>query len=129
RTMADIDVGQPPSWTRSVGAAFDKKRPLLAGFGRARAAVVVLGCPIVLAPLALFLLVRRVFIPQAVMLDDIGTARGAIARSIAATRRRWWHTAVTLGAMIAGTKIISTTIGLLVLIVAKPPFWLLSLMI
>jgi len=31
--------------------------------------------------------------------------------------------------MIAATKIISTTIGLLVLIVAKPPFWLLSLMI
>ena len=129
RTMADIDVGLPPSWTRSVGAAFDKKRPLLAGFGRAAAAVVVLGCTIVLAPLALFLLVRRVFIPQAVMLDDIGTARGAISRSIAATRRRWWHTAVTLGAMIAATKIISTTIGLLVLIVAKPPFWLLSLMI
>jgi hypothetical protein len=31
--------------------------------------------------------------------------------------------------MIAASKIISTTIGLLVLIVAKPPFWLLSLMI
>ena len=99
------------------------------GFGLAAALVIILGCTIVLAPIALFVLVRRVFLPQAVMLDDVGTGRGAIARSISATRRRWWHTAVTIGAVIAGTKVISTTIGLLVLIVIQPPFWMLSLMI
>jgi hypothetical protein len=129
RTMADMDDGRPPSWRRSVGSALAKWRPLLAGFGLAAALVIVLGCTIVLAPIALFMLVRRVFLPQAVMLDDIGSARGAIARSIAATRRRWLHTAVTIGAMVAATKLVSTTIGLIVLIVAKPPFWLLSLMI
>ncbi len=129
RTMADMDDSRRPSWRRSVGSALAKRRPLLTGFVLAAALVIVLGSTIVLAPVALFMLVRRVFLPQAVMLDDVGTARGAIARSIAATRRRWWHTAVTIGAMIAATKVVSTTIGLLVLIVAKPPFWLLSLMI
>ena len=64
-----------------------------------------------------------------VMFDDVGKARAALARSVATVRRRWWHTAVTIGAVLAATKVVSTTIGLLVLIVAKPPFWLLSLMI
>jgi hypothetical protein len=129
QTMADIDAGQTPSWRRSVGAALANKRPLLTGFGLAAALVILLGCTIVLAPVALFALVRRVFIPQAVVLDDMGTARGAIARSIDAARRRWWHTAITIGVALGATKLVSTTIGLLVLIVAKPPFWLLSLMI
>ena len=127
--MSDIDAGLAPSWTRSVRSALARWRPLLTGFGLAAALVIILGCTIVLAPVALFMLVRRVFIPQAIMLDDAGTARGAIARSIAAVRRRWFNTGVTIGLMIAATKVVSTTIGLLVLIVVQPPFWLLSLMI
>jgi hypothetical protein len=129
QTMSDIDAGRPASWRRSVGTTVGAWRPLLLGFVIAAVGVVLLGCTIVLAPVALFMLVRRVFLPQAVVLDGVDNARAALGRSVDAVHRRWWHTAVTIGTVIAGTKVISTTIGLLVLIVAKPPFWLLSLLI
>ncbi len=129
QTMSDIEADRPPSWKRSIGATSAQWRPLLAGFVIAAVGVIILGCTIILAPVALYLLVRRVFLPQAVMLDHFVKARAALARSVDSVRRRWWHTAVTLGTVILGTKVISTTIGLVVLIIAKPPFWLLSLLI
>ncbi|HWL45634.1 MAG TPA: hypothetical protein VNQ73_22020 [Ilumatobacter sp.] len=102
---------------------------LAGAFGLGALLVLLLGSFVALAPLALFLLVRFQFVAQVAMLEPGLQPRAVLARSAALVRGRWWHTAVTMGLLGGASKLVSALVGLLVLVVVQPPFWLLSIVV
>ena len=73
----------------------------------------------------LFLLVRFAFAPQVITIEG-HTLRRSLRRSWDLTKGRWFHTALTIGLILFAVKLVSTTIGLIVLILFRPPFWVLT---
>jgi hypothetical protein len=77
-------------------------------------------------PIAIWLFVRWQFIPQVTMLEGLG-GFGALRRSGALVRRRWWHTAVVTLAVIVVIVGFGIVVGLLVLVIFTGlPLWALS---
>ena len=80
-------------------------------------------------PVALWLLVRFQFLAQAVVTEGHG-GRGALRRSAALVRGRWWHTALLVGLFNLLVGVSALVTGLLLLVVAAGiPLWLFSALI
>ena len=74
-------------------------------------------------------LVRYQFIAQAVMLDDRGGA-AALQRSSQLVRGRWLHTAFAVALLNGAVALVSTTVGLLLLVSLQAlPLWVFSLLV
>lgn len=124
-TLEDLSAGRAPSASRSIAAVGSRWRPLLGAY-LLMLLVALLGAVfVVIGWIGVFLLVRAAFTPQAVMVPGAGL-RGALGRSWALTKGRWFHTAITIGLILLAIKLISTAIGLLVLVLLGPPFWVLT---
>jgi hypothetical protein len=128
RVIDDMSADRPPSAgvaLRAVGAHW---KPLLAVI-----AVVVLvaltGWLVILAPLAIFVVVRLLPSTQIVVLEQPDGAGAALRRSWRLVRGHWWLTAVTYAVVGLATKLVSGLIGLLILILLRPPFGLLTAII
>ena len=99
------------------------------GFGLVLLTVVGLVGTVLLAPLAIWPIVRWQFAPQAVMLDDRSVA-GALGRSWQLTRRRWWHTLLATGLANACIVAAGLVVALLVLTLFPAlPLWFLTVVI
>jgi hypothetical protein len=131
-TTAELAAGRRPSPAEVLRAVVGRWRPLVGAFLRALVIVGALFLTVAGAPLAIFVLVRYQFMPQAVMLEhaDGGPAhtdgRAALARSVAPVRGRWWHTGWMVVLIHAAAAITVIAIGLLVLVALQLPFWALS---
>jgi hypothetical protein len=124
--MGELSAGRRPTVPEVARAVADHAIQLAQSFGRAAAVVVGLGITIIGIPFAIRQLIRYQFIPQAVMLDGTDGPH-ALGRSSALIKHRWWHTAVVIGTIDFVIAIAFSAIGLIVLILLRPPFWLLTI--
>ncbi len=124
-TLEDLSQGTRPSAARSIGAVWKRVLPLLGVYVLTMLIAILGSFLVVLAWVAVFVLVRFAFTPQVIMIQGHGL-RGALRRSWVLTKGRWFHTAVTIGLILLATRLISTVIGLIVLILFRPPFWVLT---
>jgi hypothetical protein len=127
--MDDLSAGRKPSARRAVRVVRGRLGVLSAAFVVSAVVLLVLASTVVLALVALYLLVRVLFIAPVVMLEPTGSGRRAIARSFNRTRGRWWHTAITMALVAAATKLTPSVVGLLALVTTRPPFWVLSTLV
>ena len=126
-------VGDGPDVRPSAGQAARRVWARLGGLLLAAviatAVLGVLSATVIGAPVALWLFVRWQFTAQVVMLEDLGGA-GALGRSAALVRKRWFHTAIAtllVWAVIAGVGMI---VGLVLLVFFTGlPLWALSAVI
>jgi hypothetical protein len=113
----EILAGRRPS----VREVVDQVRHFLLDLVRALIRPFVLIGLLTLIPLgiipATYLTVQRLFIPQAVVLENDGP-REAWSRSAGTVKRRWWKTAALGGTLTALIAIPSPLVGLVLLIVA-----------
>ncbi len=110
----------------AVKQAWSKAPALAAGFGRSLVIVSVLMLSIVGIPWGIRQLIRYQFMPQAVILDDLGGREG-LARSTDLVRGRWWHTAVMITLFNMLIALSGMIVGmLLLLIIAGIPLWAFS---
>jgi hypothetical protein len=123
--LSDLSAGVPVSAARSLRAVWQRRGPLLELYGLLVALILVSFVLLPLALLGIFLLVRFVFAPQVVMVED-HRVRRSMRGSWKLTRRRFFHTALTLGLVLLAVKLVSTALGLVVLILLKPSFWVLT---
>jgi hypothetical protein len=92
-----------------------RARGLMVAFLWAFAVVLVLMLTGVLAPIAVFLLVRYQFVPQVVVLERVdGTA--ALRRSGSLVRGRWFHTAIVAAGLNGLVLASAALLGLLMLV-------------
>jgi hypothetical protein len=99
---------------------------LAAGFVPAAVLVGVLTVTVVGAPVAVWLAVRYLFLPQTVMLDGLG-GRPGLRHSGALVRRRWWHTVTVAVLVWAAVTVVAVAVGLLLLVtVTALPLWVVS---
>lgn len=131
-TTAEIAAGRTPTPAAVLRAVAERWRPLAGAFLRALMIVGALFLTVVGSPIAIFVLVRYQFMPQAVMLEHPdgqpahADGRAALARSVALVRGRWWHTGWMVVLIHAAAAFAVTAIGLLVLVALQLPFWALS---
>jgi hypothetical protein len=113
----EIMAGRRPT----IRDVVDQERQFLARMVRALLRPFVLISLLTLIPFgflpATYLTVQRIFIPQAVVLEN-DAPRAAWSRSVRAVKRRWWRTAALSGTLTALIAIPSPLVGLLLLIVA-----------
>jgi hypothetical protein len=124
--MAEMSVGRVPSLAAVIGAVWDRSGDLTRGFLRAAAIVIALMLTVVGIPFAIWQLVRYQFLPQVVMTEGLG-GRAALARSSALVRGRWWHTAIFVAVIDLVVTLAGSAVGVLVVVAARPPVWLLSI--
>jgi hypothetical protein len=127
-TMGELSAGRSPTIRDALTALVAHARPLLGGLARAVAIVVVSFVTIIGIPFGIHRLVSYQFFTQAVMLEDLDGA-AALRRGVRLVRGRWWRTAIVLGLISLTFTIVVSTIAMALLIVARPPFWALSLFI
>lgn len=109
--------------------AWAVRRPLLVGLARSYAIVIGLLVTIVGTPWAIRQLVRYQFMPHVVVVEG-EDGRGALARSSALVRGRWWHTAAAVVGINGLVTLAGWGIGLLILVVFTGlPLWLFSALI
>ncbi|MET0461184.1 MAG: hypothetical protein ABW195_18180, partial [Ilumatobacteraceae bacterium] len=88
--------------------------------------VVLVSFTVVGLPIAVWLFVRWLFLPQAVVLEHRG-GRAALARSARLVRRRWWHTALVAAVTLGIVSAFGLAVGLVLLVlVTGLPLWALS---
>lgn len=123
--MRELDEGRTPSLRRAAVVVLRRAGALAGAFGSAVVIIGVLFVSLVGIPFGIRQLVRYGFLPQAVVLDGEGP-RGALARSTELVKGRWLHTALVLGLIHAVVALGALTVAVLVLAVAGPPFWVLT---
>jgi hypothetical protein len=80
-------------------------------------------------PVAVWLAVRYLFVPQVTMPENLG-GRRALARSSALARGRVWHTALVAVLVWAAVESLALALGLLLLIAALGlPLWTVSALV
>ena len=113
----------------AIRSAWAHRRHLLVAFIRAFVIVFVLLATIVGAPWGIRQLVRYQFVAQAVMFDECD-GPGALRRSSALVRGRWWHTAIVTAVINASVAATSLVVGLLLLVLASGiPLWIVAVLI
>ena len=105
-----LDRGVDQTEGQAFRLATNKARPLLGSVGRLAAAVVPLCIILVGLPIAIYLMIRWLFAPQAVMLED-ADGLGGLRSSAALTLGEWW---VTFG-RVAATGLLVMCVNLLIL--------------
>jgi hypothetical protein len=91
-----LDSRQAPIELRSFQTALKRAPSLVGALLRLLAVCVLLSLTLVGLPVAVWLLVRWVFIPQAVMLDGANAA-GALSLSTGFVKGHWWRTLGRVG--------------------------------
>ena len=88
--------------------------------------VVLVSFTVVGLPVAVWLFVRWLFLPQAVMLEHRGGRAGS-AHSARLVRRRWWHTALVATVTLGIVSAFGLVVGLVLLLAFTGlPLWALS---
>lgn len=127
-TMGELSAGRNPT-SRDVAQALGSHAgALFGGLVRCIGIVAVSFLTVVGIPFGIHRLVSYQFFTQCVMLED-RDGRDAPRRSVELVRGRWWRTAVVLGAIGLVFTIVVGVIAMALLVVARPPFWALSLFI
>lgn len=114
----------------SLGPSWDAMRRragvLVGALVIAVVVIVLASLTVVGAPLAAWLFVRWVFLPQAVVLEGCG-ARHALGRSGELVRGRWFHTALVTLTTLAVMSGLGIAVGLVLLVLfTGMPLWALS---
>ncbi len=107
-------------------AAFRQTRPLLGGIAIAVAAWVALSATVFLIPVAIWLAVRFSLLAQVVELED-ASAVGALRRSSALVRGRWWRVASLVGVGSLIPLAVGPLLGVLLILVIDAPLGLANL--
>lgn len=127
-TMGELSAGRNPTLREVVQALGSHAGALFGGLVRCIGVVAVLFLTVIGIPFGIHRLVSYQFFTQCVMLEDLD-GRDAPRRSVELIRGRWWRTAVVLGAIGLVFTITVGVIAMALLVVARPPFWALSLFI
>jgi hypothetical protein len=127
-TLGELSAGRSPTLGAALVAVASRWRPLLGALVRCVAVVGLAFLTVVGIPFALHRLVSYQFVAQCVVLEDLD-GRDAPRRSVALVRHRWWHTAVVLGLIGLAITVVVGAAAMLLLVVVRPPFWLLSWLI
>jgi hypothetical protein len=110
----------------AVGAVRRRAGPLLTSLLLAVVSVVLVSFTVIGVPVAVWLVVRWQFLPQAVVLEH-RRGRAALARSARLVRRRWWHTALVAAVTLGIVSAFGLTVGLILLVLFTGlPLWALS---
>ena len=121
-----LSEGNDASGMEAVRRAWSHAGALAVGLFWSFASVVALLITVIGAPVAVWLLVRFQFMPQAVVSEDL-TGRQGLTRSSQLVKGRWFHTALMIGlfnVLVLGSGMI---VGLLLLVLfAGIPLWLFS---
>ena len=96
-------------------------RPLLGGIGIAVAIWFVLGATVFLIPLAIWIAVRFSLLAQVVELED-ASAVGALRRSSALVRGRWWRVASLVGVGSLIPLAVGPLLGVVLILATDAPF-------
>src|SRR6478735_2382402 len=123
--LDDLSHGREPHATRTFRVAAGRALPLLGVYVLTLLLMLAGAVIAVIGWVGLFLLVRFAFAPQVITIEG-HTLRRSLRRSWDLTKGRWFHTALTIGLILFAVKLVSTTIGLIVLILFRPPFWVLT---
>jgi len=123
--LGELSAGRTPTIGQVARAVADRSLALAQGFAKSAIIVTALFLTVVGIPFSIRQLVRYQFIPQTIMLED-ADGRSALCRSSELIKTRWWHTAVIVAAIDLVLAVGFSAIGLVVLILFRPPFWLLT---
>jgi hypothetical protein len=126
--LDQLSNGTTPTTRAAIVAVFDRTRALAGGLARAVLVVGLLLVSIVGAPFGVHRLVRYQFMAHAATLERCDGS-DALRRSSSLVKGRWWSTAFVVALVNVAVVVIVTGLGLLLLIVVRPPFWLLSALI
>ena len=127
-TMGELSAGRTPTVRDGLIAVIARRGALLRAVATSVAVVALASVSIVGIPFAIHRIVSYQFVTQSVMLEDLD-GRSASRRSVELVRGRWWHTAVVLGLIGVAFTLTVGAVAMLLLIVARPPFWALSVVI
>ncbi|MET0911289.1 MAG: Vps62-related protein, partial [Ilumatobacteraceae bacterium] len=114
----------------NIGAAWSSVRRRAGALSTALllavVSVVLVSFTVVGLPIAVWLFVRWLFLPQAVVLDHCG-GRAALAHSARLVGRRWWHTALVAAVTLGIVSAFGLAVGLVLLVLFTGlPLWALS---
>ena len=123
--LGELSAGRTPTLGQVARAVADRGLTLAQAFGRSAIIVIGLFFTVVGIPFSIRQLVRYQFIPQTIMLEGTD-GRSALRRSSELIKPRWWHTAVVVAVIDLVLAVGFSAIGLIVLILFRPPFWLLT---
>jgi hypothetical protein len=125
RALVEIDARTEVGPLRAYALAFDSARPLLRGLAIAVGMWVVLTLTTVLIPVAVWLAVRWILLPQAVELEG-ESGVGGLRRSAQLVRHRWLHVASLVGAGALIALAAGPLIGVLLIFATDAPLPLLN---
>jgi len=91
RAVDDVADGRPPDFNRSYRYILERLGTLLLSALRVFGRVVLAAVTIVGIPLAVYLLVRWIFFPQAIAIDD-RSPKEAVDLSARIVKGQWWRT-------------------------------------
>jgi hypothetical protein len=124
RQIAALEDDAPVSGGESLRQAWSMWQPLLMTVLRITAIVGALFISVVGIPLAIWFLVRYQFVAQVVSLEGRGDA-AALRRSGQLVRGRWAHTAVVTAVINGAVLLLSSAVGLLLLVAVNGlPLWM-----
>jgi hypothetical protein len=127
--LGAAEVGRPPRADAIVDALTRRARALAGAYAIALVVIGLLFLSFFLIPVALWLLVRIQFFPQAVMSEGLG-GFASLRRSSDLVRGRWISTALIVGAVHLATLCSGLVVGLVVLVLfTSLPMWGLSLVV
>jgi len=126
--LGQLSDGATPTARGAISAVVEHARALGGGLLRAVLIVGVLLVSIIGAPFGIHRLVRYQFLAHAATLENLDGA-AALRRSSSLIKGRWWSTAFVVALVNIVVVGIVTGLGLLLLVVVRPPFWLLSMLI
>ncbi len=121
-----IDAGESIGPVDAYRGAFARVRPLLGGIGIAVAIWLVLGATVFLIPVAIWFAVRVSLLAQVVELED-ASAVGALRRSSALVRGRWWRVASLVGVGSLIPLAVGPLLGVVLILVTEAPLGLANL--
>jgi hypothetical protein len=125
RALVEIDDGTAVGPLQAYALAFDSIRPLLRGFAIAVGAWIVLTLTAFLIPVAIWLAVRWILLPQVVELEG-ESGVGGLRRSGQLVRHRWIRVASLVGASALIALAAGPLIGALLIFATDAPLPLLN---
>jgi hypothetical protein len=123
--LVEVDSGKEVGPVDAYRLAFRRFKPLLRGLLIAVGVWVVLSATAVLIPIALWLAVRWAFLAQVVELEG-SSGLGALQRSAALVRGRWFRVASLVGVGLVLALALGPLIGALLILLTDAPLALLN---
>jgi hypothetical protein len=128
--VGEIRSGRRPSFVSTYREVFRRLKQLALAVGGTYLVVALLAITVVGIPVAIWLVVRWIFVSQAVILDDVGP-RQAVRLSEQTVKGHWWRTAAASALLAAVGAWAAPLLGILCLVLLNPGIryvnWLSSL--